>query len=353
VGGAAAAVSIYLQGTLPWLFDPESAELVTLARDADARTPATPCDPDALEADAALFTRLLRERHFGVATGRVALPDAPLPRAATWGELGALRDELRAGLVDEHVRIFGAPRPSVANDGPAVERDVVAGVLVLRVRRLVGTPDDERLLAAWAANADEDFAHSRIIVDLRGNSGGNDGHTHTWVSRRLRRVDAYCTSAGWCVRGKPLGYWNAVAWRVALYGPEGASPSLLAERHDPQPGDELELDVETYDLPAGDLPWSGRMLVLVDRRSRSSGESSAWLLRRGLGARLLGEPTFGMIEYGNIVQYALPRSGLVISLPTKSNDFGFSVESVGFPVDVPLDPTTPVEDVARDFDSFV
>lgn len=60
-----------------------------------------------------------------------------------------------------------------------------------------------------------------------------------------------------------------------------------------------------------------------------------------------------MIEYGNIVQYVLPRSGLVVSLPTKSNDYGFPVERVGFPVDIPLDPATPVEDVVRQFDSFV
>ncbi len=228
-------MSLYLQGTLPWLFDPDSPELRTLAREADARTSSTPCDPDALEADTALFTRLLRERHFGVATGRVSLPVVTLPRAETWGELGALRDELRAALVDEHIKIFGAPRAGVPDDGPAVERDVIGGVLVLRIRRLVGTPDDERLLTAWVAGADDDFAHDRIIVDLRGNSGGNDGHTHTWVSRRLRAVERFCTSAGWSVRGKPLGYWNAVAWRQAIHGPDGASPSLLAQRHDPSP----------------------------------------------------------------------------------------------------------------------
>ena len=60
----------------------------------------------------------------------------------------------------------------------------------------------------------------------------------------------------------------------------------------------------------------------------------------------------GMIEFGNIAPYALP-SGLVIDLPTKSNDYGFPVESVGFPVDVELDPATPVEEVARAFDAFV
>ena len=211
-------MSLYLEGTLPWLFDPDSPELAALAREADARTSSTPCDPDALEADTALFTQLLRERHFGVATGRVSLPAVTLPRAETWGELEVLRDELRAALVDEHIRIFGAPRAGVSDDGPAVERDAIAGVLVLRIRRLVGAPDDERLLAAWATGADDDFAHDRIIVDLRGNSGGNDGHTHTWASRRLaqpsggaarsaarRRARARCRDARPAARRCPVG----------------------------------------------------------------------------------------------------------------------------------------------------
>ena len=34
-------MSLYLQGTLPWLFDPDSPELGTLAREAAARTSAT------------------------------------------------------------------------------------------------------------------------------------------------------------------------------------------------------------------------------------------------------------------------------------------------------------------------
>lgn len=346
-------MSYYLEGTLPWLLDPASPELAVLAREADARTSSTPCDPDALSADAPLFVELLRERHFGVATGRVPLPDVALPRAQTWGELAEVRDQLRAALVDEHIRFFGAPRPGRSAEGPAVERRVVDGVLVLQIRRLVGTPDDERMLIAWAASPDDDFAHDRIVVDLRSNSGGNDGHTYQWAERRLREIRGFCTSATWSIRGRPLGFWNAVAWRLALYGPDGVSEAFAAQRHDPRPGDALEVDEQTYDLPAGDAPWAGRMLVLVDRHSRSSGESSAWLLREGLGARLLGEPTHGMIEYGNVVQYVLPRSGLVVSLPTKSNDFGFPVERVGFPVDVPLDPETPVEDVARRFDAFV
>jgi C-terminal processing protease CtpA/Prc len=94
------------------------------------------------------------------------------------------------------------------------------------------------------------------------------------------------------------------------------------------------------------------MLVLVNRDTRSSGESSAWMLHDGVGARLLGSPTAGMIEYGNVVPYVLPGSGLVINLPTKRNDYGIAVESVGFPVDRPLSDDVAAVEVATEFEAL-
>jgi hypothetical protein len=340
---------MYLAGGLPWLLDPASPELAALAREADARTASTPCG--AVEEAAADLEDLLRERHFGVATGRAELPPIEIPTARTWGEaFGGLQATLRERLPDQHMRFYGTRRESPRTDEAAFERLEIDGVLVLRLRRLIGGRDDERALVEWVVGADADFEHDRIVVDLRGNTGGNDGFTYEWCERRLHAVDDFCSSATWCVRGTPLGYWNAAVWRQALFGE--APDVLVAGRHDPQPDDVLEVLEEKHALPAGDRPWDGRMLVLVDGQTRSSGESSAWLLREGLGARLLGEPTWGMIEYGNIVNYVLPESRIVVSLPTKSNDYGFRVEGVGFPVDAEIDPATPVEDVARRFDSF-
>jgi hypothetical protein len=92
------------------------------------------------------------------------------------------------------------------------------------------------------------------------------------------------------------------------------------------------------------------MLVLVDGGTRSSGESSMWMLRHGLGARVLGRPTAGMIEFGNIVPYLLPHAGLHVELASKHNDYGEPVELIGFRVDLDLDPATPLDRVAADFD---
>jgi hypothetical protein len=307
---------------------------------------------------------LIRARHFGVATGVVEAPDEAVAaweqrlgeRPRTWGDaVTEFQLELRQALRDEHIHLSGAPRERGGRPdtvGPAVEEEIVDGVLVLHVRRLIGDRDDEALLGAWREDADRHFANERIVVDLRGNPGGNDGHTIAWAERRFRAVPHHVRESRWEVQGKSFGSWNAWAWREANPSID-PPPHLVAGKHDPRPDDRIELLHQDWPLPAGDLPWDGRMLVLVDRRTRSSGESSAWLLRDGLGARLLGDPTTGMIEYGNIVPYVLPHSGLVVTLPTKRNDYGFPVESVGSPVDAELDPAVTAAEVASQFEAFV
>jgi hypothetical protein len=336
--------------------------LRALVSEAEARRPESPCDADALLRDTEALARLIGERHFGVVTGLVGAPDAALEawegrlaaRPHTWGEAVAeLQLELRQALKDEHIRLLGAPQSEGADElGPAVEEAVVDGVLVVRVRRLIGGREDEALLACWSTRSNRHFGFDRIVLDLRGNSGGNDGHTFEWARRRFRAVPLHVRESRWEVRGKPLGSWNAFAWRAAREG-AGVPPHLVSGKHDPRPDDRIELRREDWPLEGGDQPWAGRMVVLVNRGTRSSGESSAWLLHDGLGARLLGSPTRGMIEYGNIVPYVLPDSGLVIHLPTKHNDYGFPVESVGFPVDGSLADDVPARAVASEFESFV
>ena len=96
----------------------------------------------------------------------------------------------------------------------------------------------------------------------------------------------------------------------------------------------------------------GRMLVLVDGGTGSSSESSAMMLRDALGARILGCPTYGSIEYGNIAPYVLPASGMVVTLPTRWNEVDVPVEVVGVAPDLELDVTTPAQDLAREFDDL-
>jgi hypothetical protein len=359
--------SLYLgpeRSGVGWLLDPASPEVAALGRAAKARQPETPCDPGAVAADLDALPGLIRERHFGVATGRAGAPDEVIAAARdrilaerpdTWGgAVGDLAGQLRARLGDRHFGIAGADGGAVpaGQDGPAVQVTEHEDVLCVRIRRFFGDPGDDRLLREWSQRGLEHFGSSRIVVDLRGNPGGDDGFLYRWI-RPVRSADAQIPGAetGWYVGEVPLGLWNPSALIEATDGLDAVPAYHREHRHRPGPADVLDIREDQGEaVPAGERPWHGRMLVVVDRQTFSSGESSAWALRHALGAVLIGTRTGGMLEYGNNAPYLLPASGMLVRLASKHNDLGISIEFSGLPVDVEVDPATPLAELASSFD---
>ena len=366
--------SLYLgpdKSGVSWLFDPDSPRLGDLGRQADARTPDSPCDFRAVAADLDALPGLVADRHFGIATGVVTPAAAGAARElieraaarvraeqpATWGDaLGELVGDLRRTVVDNHLLMAGTRqgRPPSAV-GPAVETVEEHGVLCVVVRRFVGGPEDQRLLREWADRGAEDLQAERVLVDLRANAGGNDSFAYEWMEPAVTvGTTSPVSDEGWYVGETPLGVWNQATLMAAAIGEDQVPPWYLANRHKPGPGDVLRVVADPENEPFGRRPdrWPGRMLVLVDRFTRSSGESAAWALRHALGARMIGTRTAGMIEFGNMVPYLLPESGLHIALPTKHNNFGIPVERVGMPVDLEIDTSRPLSEIAADFDTL-
>ena len=153
-------------------------------------------------------------------------------------------------------------------------------------------------------------------------------------------------------REAPLGLWNSAALIEARDGLDAVPRWHRAHRHVPAPGDVLQVRREGDDGPleAGVRPWDGKMLVLLDGQTKSSGESAAWMLQHALRGRLIGARTAGMIEYGNIVLYVLPASGLHIGLTTKHNDYGVAIELDGLPVQTETGSQNALTTVARAFE---
>lgn len=361
------------QAGVAWLLDPDDPEVVAGIKAAANRRPGDSCDAEALAADLPDLLALVRERHFGRATGSTPATEAELAewaqrwqarltgtKPATWGEaIGTDLFDLRMLLGDAHTKAVQhedpelvaavdprSAEPYFVDDGPAYEERVVDGVLCLRVRRLLGTDEDERALTTWRESHERHFSHDRIVVDLRGNRGGNDGHLYTWAEpHNPHDVEAVPSDRTWYVDDRPLGGWNSIVQLGIL----GSVPPLHERyRVRPHPQARLEIRADSGRVPAGEQPWHGRMVVVTDRRTVSSGESSAWALHTMFGAPIVGGPSEGCISYGNVVPYLLPRSGLRINLPTKQNLYE-NVEFAGIPVDVPLDPRTPVEEIVERF----
>ena len=117
-----------------------------------------------------MLPRLVRERHFGIATGLMAEKAADkteqlileardrvlseLPRS--WGAaLGDLSDQLRMCLRDRHVSLRGSDQSRIRSDEPvaAVDQNAPAvavegqlGVLCVTIRRFFGGADDDKRL---------------------------------------------------------------------------------------------------------------------------------------------------------------------------------------------------------------
>lgn len=383
MSGSRALASLYLNPSrsgAAWLLDPNQPAVSAGLRAAGERRPADPCDPAALVADLDDLLVLLRERHFGLATGVLAAPvhdelDAWMRgwrerlvahQPTTWGgALGTDFHDLRWLVRDAHLSAAGEdltlvratnPRtaePVLGDDpGPCAQWTDHGGVLCVRLRSLDDSGGNDALLEQWRDAHAAHFAYDRIVVDLRGNGGGNDMYVYQWFADHAPAHTPVVASRTWKLGGEALMLWNAVVAMEATHGVD-AVPAWIRDRR-PTPDASVALveeagGAEDVVAHAGDTPWYGRMLVLTDRQTGSSGESAAWALQRVFGARLAGGRTAGCLRFGNITPYLLPRSGLLVRLGSKWNDHD-DVEMIGLPVDVPLQSDTALATVAADFD---
>lgn len=378
MAGSALLRSLYLDPAaagVGWLLDPDSPAAGAGLFDASRRAATDPCDPSGMAADLDDLLVLLRERHLGLATGRVS--DEGLTgwadewrmrldteRPGTWGTaLGTDLYRLRRLVGDNHLRAGGEDpellRAANARDtepthgrepGPIVEDYVHDGVLCLRIRQCDGPSiEAEQLMADFEAAHDRFFNYDKIVVDVRSNPGGSDEFAWNWITRRAARSVSYPPDGCWKIDGKRLAVWNQIVEHAAVAGPDQVPPGLAAQRPTPHPDAELRLETEVETIPPADQPWHGQMLVLTDRGTASAGESVAWMFRQAFDAKLLGGRTGGVLTFGDLAPYILPRSGLQLELATHS--FGWTgVEMVGLPVDLELDPRTPLAQTAAGFD---
>jgi len=365
-----------------WLLRPDSPRVAEDLRAGQTRGPDDSCDPDALIADLPLLLRLFRHRHIGLATG--ATSEAGLPELleawrrrlvtqspVTWGTaLGTGFHELRLLLRDNHVRARGEDRAGLlggvdpraaeprgtAPAGIAAEEtvteQVLDGVLCLRVSSFGDDAAGERALTRWVEGRARHFARDRIVLDLRGNTGGNDVYARRWAADAIRTAGSFPSQSCWHIEGQPLVLWNVVVWQESVAGPDSVAAWVRRRRPALTPRTRLTLVDETDTYEAGASPWRGRMLVVTDRDTSSAAESATHMLRTAVGARIIGGRSAGMLCYGDVAPYLLPHSGLLFRLPARHTPAAAATELVGIPVDTALDPGTPISRVAADFDDL-
>lgn len=208
------------------------------------------------------------------------------------------------------------------------------------------SPDSEdynrktEILKSYAAAAKKYIGKKNIILDLRGNPGGDDEYSLDFIESLLGgKLDwltgeNYSTELAFLV-SKPIA--DSIK-TVAVYK-EGLNHYLpFYKKHKKVWVSFFQKSARKAKKPA----FEGTLYVLADRNTASSGESSLFFAKCGLAKTkqivFVGENTAGCLTYGNIIAYRLPISGLLVTCSSSKYQYRMdgtpvSIEGRGFSPD--------------------
>jgi hypothetical protein len=165
-------------------------------------------------------------------------------------------------------------------------------------------------------NAFHDFrAHGvdRLIVDLRGNPGGDNLFSDVMIAWFADKPFRFFSQ--FKVRVSPQST-KANADRIANDAAAGpVSRQYAAMYAKARPGDAVDFELSLAE-PRGEERFAGKVFVLIDRQSYSNAVSVAALVQDYKFGTILGEETSDMATtYGAMEQFTLPLTGVVVGYP--------------------------------------
>ncbi len=201
-------------------------------------------------------------------------------------------------------------------------------------------------LTAFVNDAKQHLKNKNIVIDLRGNGGGSNRYAYEWIKHLVKDEiilgSAYqrYSSDVLAIRANHL-----IIDRIKLSTgkPAGQDKNKLEKRIDKlieqienAPEQEMKYDGEIAVSGKASSKYNGRVIVLIDHNTASSAENFVFALKALPNSIIVGEPSGGFIEAGEVGVILLPRTGLLWGIPTKRFDFNvinIRTEAVGIPVD--------------------
>jgi hypothetical protein len=288
--------------------------------------------------------------------------DGTLGRTGTVSVMGMQGDAALHALGYVPVQ-HSAPDDTLASVGDEVYEYRDAGPTgYIRLTHFNPSNDaDARKLAQFVADAPKHRKHERIVLDMRGHGGGSGIYAIDWA-QQLRstatplRFPIHAVDTG-THRQQQVQLWNA-GTHISNYTPDHP---LASEAHEAaeQVRQQWPLHRDDSIPPPVPMPeymgtgtgpsdWAGEVIVLVDRHTGSAGEYGPLMIKSYLNATIVGERTAGYVESGDMQQYQLPQTGLVVGVPSGHNVWRDPAikEGAGLPVDIALEkPGMRAEDI--------
>ena len=197
--------------------------------------------------------------------------------------------------------------------------DTLGGVPVIRVRSFSDHHADalEPFVATGSAYKGEPV----IVLDVRGNGGGNEDWPIRWIRGLTgKRAEAVFITAELNSKTSTAGRANTFAYMLDLY-PDTASYQQGAERfarlaasYEDETVQASWLGPRYPQLPL--IPNDTTLIIVTNSLVASSGEGMVMRASQAENVLLVGENTMGCLTLGNAGIFQLPNSRLKVHLPT-------------------------------------
>lgn len=195
------------------------------------------------------------------------------------------------------------------------------GILYLSIRLFDSRRFADTVLPEYAASGSKAKNCKLVIYDLRSNGGGDDRYARTWTQNftGAKSVDPKVAAGN---RGSKLGNAAGFNWMSVGIFDGGVSCGNW--------------------LP-NDIP----VIVLMDSRCGSSGESALTFAKTMNNVIVIGSNSAGYQLCGNVYDYSLPRTGITACFGVSISFYGSmgNVDYKGYEPDLWCNPKTVLQSV--------
>ena len=195
------------------------------------------------------------------------------------------------------------------------------GILYLSIRLFDSRRFADTVLPEYAASGSKAKNCKLVIYDLRSNGGGDDRYARTWTKNftGAKAVEPKVASAN---RGSKLGNAAGYDWMSA---------------------GEFDGGFDQGKWLANDIP----VIVLMDSRCGSSGESALTFAKTMDNVIVIGSNSAGYQLCGNVYDYSLPCTGITACFGVSLSFYGSmdNVDYKGYEPDLWCNPKTALQSV--------